>query len=102
MASQLCGVCTPLAVTIKVFRVFQVLPPVQGVGECVGVGVGDLLPLGDVPDGPHPAHPVPVDGVLGVWTAACIHHGCKGEEASDVSADFKCIHVKHIMSPRQR
>ena len=75
------------------------LPPVQGVGEGVGVRVSDLLPLGNVPGSPHPAQPVAVDRVLGVRTAACVHHRGEGEECADVATDFKCIHIKHVMSP---
>ena len=70
MASKFCGVGAPLAITIKVLHGLQLPPPVQGVGHGGDVGVSDLLALGDLPHCSHPAHPVTVNGVLGVWCAA--------------------------------
>ena len=79
--------------SVKVFGLLQPLPSVDGVGEGVGVVVSDLLPLGDLPHRPHRAHPGPVDGDLGVGTAASVDHCCEGEKASKVStSDFKGIH----------
>ena len=56
----LCRVCAPLARAVKVFATLEAGAPGGGGGEGGGVGVGDLLPLADLPRGPHPADPVTI------------------------------------------